>query len=38
VADCCEHGNELLGSTEGGEFLHKISDYQFLKKDFASCS
>jgi len=27
VADKCEHGNETWGSTEGGEFLDKLSYY-----------
>jgi hypothetical protein len=26
VAGCCEHGNELSGSTQGGEFLKYVSD------------
>jgi hypothetical protein len=35
VADLCEHGNEPWGSTNGGEFLDQLSDYQLLKKDSA---
>jgi len=30
-----EHGNELLGSIKGREFLDKLSDSQLLK-DFAA--
>jgi hypothetical protein len=38
VADSCEHGNEPFGSTEGGEFLEKLSTYQLLKEDSAPLS
>jgi hypothetical protein len=36
IAGCCEHGNETLGSLEGGKFLEQLSDYQLLKKDATS--
>jgi hypothetical protein len=29
----CEHGNEILGFTEGWEFLDQLSDSQLLNKD-----
>jgi hypothetical protein len=35
VAGCCEHGNELLGSIKGGEFIDLLSNYQLVKKDSA---
>jgi hypothetical protein len=31
VADYCEHGNELSGSTEDEEFLDQLSNYYLLK-------
>jgi hypothetical protein len=34
----CEHGHEHSGSIEGEEFLDSLSDYQILKKDWASLS
>jgi hypothetical protein len=34
VADCCEHGNELLGSIKGGGFLDNPSNYYLHNKDF----
>jgi hypothetical protein len=36
VADCCVDGNELLGSSKGGEFLDCVSDYKRFKNDSAS--
>jgi hypothetical protein len=30
----CEHGNEPSGSIKDREFLDKLSDCQFLKKDY----
>jgi hypothetical protein len=38
VAGFCEHRNESSGSTEGGEFLDKLSDCQLLKKDYSQWS
>jgi hypothetical protein len=38
VAGSSEHGNELLGSIKGGEFLDQLSDCQLLKKDSAPWS
>jgi len=35
VAGCCEHGNELLFSLKGGEFLDQLSDCWLLSKDSA---
>jgi len=29
----CEHGNETSGFMKGVEFLDKLRDYYFLKKD-----
>jgi hypothetical protein len=26
VTGCCEHGDELLGSIKGGEFLDELGD------------
>jgi hypothetical protein len=34
----CEHGNELSGSVEDGEYLDYLSECQFLKKDSVSWS
>jgi hypothetical protein len=28
----CEHGSEILGSINLGEFLDYLSDFQFLKE------
>jgi hypothetical protein len=28
----CEHGDELIGYTRGGELFDWLSDYQLLKK------
>jgi hypothetical protein len=33
VADFCEHGNEPSCSITGGEFLERLSYYQFFKQD-----
>jgi hypothetical protein len=33
VAGSCEHGNEILDSIKGGEFLDQMSDYYLLKKN-----
>jgi hypothetical protein len=33
VADCCERGNEPLGSIQGVEFLDYLSDCMLLKMD-----
>jgi hypothetical protein len=30
---CYGHGDELLGSIKGGEFLEYLSDYYLLEKD-----
>jgi hypothetical protein len=38
VADCCERGNEPLGSIKDGEFLDWLSDCLLLKKDSAPWS
>jgi hypothetical protein len=38
VAGSCEHDNEPSGSIKGGDFLYKLSDCQFLKKDSAEWS
>jgi hypothetical protein len=35
VADCCEYGNELICSTEGGTIFYYLSDYCRLRKDSA---
>jgi hypothetical protein len=35
VAPACEHGNEPWDFVNGGEFLDKLNDYFFLKKDLA---
>jgi hypothetical protein len=32
VAGSCEHGDELLGSTNGEEVLTQVSDYQLMSK------
>jgi hypothetical protein len=34
VGGSYEGGNELSGSVRGGEFLHHLSDYKLIKKDF----
>jgi hypothetical protein len=34
----CEHDNEHSGYITGGEFLGHVSDYEFLKINFASWS
>jgi hypothetical protein len=31
MADCCEEGNEPLGSRRGGEYLDSLSNYQLCK-------
>jgi hypothetical protein len=36
VAGCCEHGNEPLVSTKGGELLDQLSDCQLLQKELGS--
>jgi hypothetical protein len=36
--DSCGHGSEPLYSLKGEEFLDKIKDCQFIKKDFAPLS
>jgi hypothetical protein len=36
VAGSCDDGNEHLGITAGREFLNQLSDYQYLKKNFAA--
>jgi hypothetical protein len=33
VAGACEHGNEPSCSIKVGEFVDKLSDYQFLMED-----
>jgi hypothetical protein len=38
MAGSCEHSNEPLDSTEGGEFLDWLSGHRILIKDFAPCS
>jgi hypothetical protein len=30
----CEHGNEALDPTKGGEFLDYLKDYKPIKKEF----
>jgi hypothetical protein len=37
VASSCEH-NYHSSSKKGGEFIHRQSDYQLLKKDSVPCS
>jgi hypothetical protein len=32
VASSCEHGDEHLGTINGGEFLEYLSDFWLLKK------
>jgi hypothetical protein len=33
VEDSCQLGNEPSGSIKGGEFVVRLSNYQFLMKD-----
>jgi hypothetical protein len=35
VVDSCEHGNEMSGSINGGEFLEYQSDYENFKSTIA---
>jgi hypothetical protein len=32
MAGSCGHGDELLGSIKGGEFLDQLIDYKLLRK------
>jgi hypothetical protein len=34
VVGFCEHGIESFGSMKAGTFLHQLSDYYLLYKDF----
>jgi len=36
VASSFEHGNEILGSIKGGEFLVQLREYDHCKNDTAS--
>jgi hypothetical protein len=36
VAGSCEHGNDPLDSTKGGELLDQLSDCWLLMKDSAA--
>jgi len=38
MVSSCKHSTEAQGSIKGGEFLHQLSDYQFLKKSSAPWS
>jgi hypothetical protein len=38
VGSSCEHCNEPEGYIKDGEFLHYLSDYEFLKKNSAPLS
>jgi hypothetical protein len=35
VASSCEDSSKRLGTIKGGEFLGQLSEYYFIKKDFA---
>jgi hypothetical protein len=38
VVGSCEHGNGPSGSIKGSQFIALLSNYQLLKKAFASWS